>query len=162
LNPEVGNPRGFRHWFLAWWPVAAWIIIITFESSPTFGADRTSGPLRWVWEHIFGPIGNGQWDFVHHYIRKSGHFVGYGMVGLAWLRAWRLTLPRFHFIQDALLAMLGTALVASSDEFHQSFLSNRTGLPSDVVLDCCGAITMLIVVYAVMRLTRPKKLAGVA
>ena len=56
---------------------------------------------------------------IHHFIRKSGHFIGYGFIGLAWLRAWWMTLPRFRFLADALLALLGTALMASCDEWHQ-------------------------------------------
>jgi VanZ family protein len=59
---------------------------------------------------------------------------------------------------DALLAFLGTALVASADEFHQSFLPDRTGTPWDVLLDCCGAITLQLVVYIFLRAFRPKRL----
>ena len=66
-------------------------------------------------------------SIIHHLIRKSGHFLGYGLIGLAWLRAWWMTLPHSRFLHDAVLALLGTALIASADEFHQTFLPNRTG-----------------------------------
>ena len=66
------------------------------------------------------------------------------------------------FLLDATLAFLGTALVASSDEFHQSFLPNRTGIPMDVLLDCCGALTLQLLVYVFMRIFRPKRLARAA
>jgi VanZ family protein len=49
--------------------------------------------------------------------------------------------------------------MASADEYHQSFLPNRTGSPWDVLLDCCGAIVPQVAVYVFMRLFRPKKLA---
>jgi len=78
---------------------------------------------------------------------------------LAWLRAWWFTLPRSHFFHDALLALLGTALVASCDEWHQTFLPNRTGTPWDVVLDCTGAIVLQLLVYIYMRSFNPKHLA---
>jgi VanZ family protein len=65
-------------------------------------------------------------------------------------------------VQDALLALLGTALVASADEWHQSFLPNRTGSPWDVLLDCCGAITLQLLIYVFMRLVKPKRLARAA
>ncbi len=122
------------------------------------GSDHTSSPLRWLFQGIFGPVGDVRWDLIHHYIRKSGHFVGYGLIGLAWLRAWWFTLPRSRFLLDALLALLGTALVASCDEYHQSFLPNRTSSPWDVLLDCCGAITLQLLVYIFMRVFQPKKL----
>jgi VanZ family protein len=115
--------------------------------------------LRWLWEAIFGSVSPGEWDNIHHLIRKSGHFFGYGFIGLAWLRAWWMTLPRSDFFMDAFLALLGTATVASCDEWHQTFLPNRTGTPWDVLLDCCGALTLQLLVYLYMRTTRPKQLA---
>jgi VanZ family protein len=84
------------------------------------------------------------------------------MIGLAWLRAWRLTLPQFNFTRGATLALLGTALLASADEYHQSFLPNRTGSPGDVLLDCSGAIVLLLATYVLMSLCSPKKLAPAA
>ena len=150
--------RSLRFWIHVWWPVALGVCVIAIESTPEFGADRTSGPLRWLFESIFGPVSTVHWDTIHHLIRKTGHFTGYGLLGLAWLRAWWLTLPRSMFLVDALLALLGTAMTASSDEFHQTFLPNRTGTPWDVLLDCSGALTMQLLVYVFMRLFRPKRL----
>jgi VanZ family protein len=129
------------------------------ESTAAFGSDHTTGPLRWIYEFIFGPVSSSRWEIIHHAIRKSGHFVGYGLLGLAWLRAWWMTLPSSVFLQDALLALLGTALTASADEYHQTFLPNRTGTPWDVLLDCCGALTLQVAVYLLMRVFKPKRLA---
>ena len=70
-----------------------------------------------------------------------------------------MTLPRSRFLPDAALALLGTAMVASCDEWHQTFLPNRTGSAWDVLLDCSGAITLQLVVYISMRILRPKQLA---
>jgi VanZ family protein len=142
-------------------PVAVAIGIIALESTPYFGADRTSGPLRWLWESVFGRVSNAHWGHIHMLIRKSGHFVGYGLIGLTWLRAWRMTLPRAGFIVDAVLALIGTALVASADEFHQTYLPNRTGTPWDVLLDCCGAIVLQLMFYVFLRLSARRRLAGV-
>jgi VanZ family protein len=146
----------------AWWPVAAGIAIIVMESTEYLGSEHTSGPLRMLFEAIFGPVSNARWEFLHHLIRKSGHFIGYGAIGLAWLRAWWMTLPKSRFLQDSLLALLGTALVASADEYHQSFLPNRTSSPWDVLLDCCGAMSLELVVYVCMRVFRPKRLSRAA
>jgi len=153
------SPRGFKFWMNAWLPVAVGIGVILMESTVWFGSNHTSGPLRWLWETLFGPVTNARWGGIHHLIRKSGHFFGYGAIGLAWLRAWWMTLPRSRFLPDAFLALLGTALVASCDEWHQCFLPNRTGTPWDVLLDCCGAIALQSVVYIYMRLKMPKRLA---
>lgn len=144
-------------WISAWLPVAIGIGVIAVESTAYFGADYTSGPLRYLYQGIFGPVSNARWDIIHHYIRKTGHFVGYGLIGLAWLRAWWMTLPRSRYFSDAVLALLGTGLLATWDEWHQSFLSNRTSSPWDVLLDCCGAIMFCTVTYLFVRLFRSER-----
>jgi VanZ family protein len=151
--------RNLNYWLGAWFPVIAGVCVIVIESTGSFGADHTTGPLRWIYESIFGPVSNVRWDNIHHYLRKTGHFTGYGLLGLAWLRAWWMTLPRSEFLLATSLALLGTAITAGSDELHQTFLPNRTGSPWDVLLDCGGALTMQLVVYLFMRMFRPKRLA---
>jgi VanZ family protein len=147
------------HWIYVWLPVVLGVAIIVIESTEAFGSNHTSGPLRRIYEALFGQVSDARWDLIHHYIRKSGHFLGYGFIGLAWLRAWWMTLPRSRFLPDAIMALLGTALVASCDEWHQTFLPNRTGTPWDVLLDCTGALTMQLLVYIFMRTFKPKRLA---
>ena len=66
-----GSVRGCR-WSLG-------IGVIAMESTEYFGSDHTSGPLRWLFEVLFGPCQNARWEIIHHYIRKSGHFLGYGL-----------------------------------------------------------------------------------
>jgi VanZ family protein len=156
------SERGQRNWINIWWPVALGICVILLESTESLGADHTSGPLRRFFTALFGPVCDAQWYLVHHYIRKTGHFFGYGLIGLAWLRAWWLTLPHSRLFQDVLLALLGTAAIASFDEWHQTFLPNRTGSPFDVMIDCTGAITLQLIVYLYMCLFQTKKLVHTA
>jgi VanZ family protein len=154
----LNNQRGLRFWINAWWPVAVGTAIIAMESTTYLGSDHTSGPLRWIFQVLFGRVNGDHWENIHHLIRKSGHFLGYGALGLAWLRAWWMTLPYSKFHVDAGLALLGTAFIASCDEFHQTLLPNRTGTPWDVLLDCCGALVMQWIVFIAMRLFRPSLL----
>lgn len=146
--------RGSGFWLGAWWPVVLCTALVACSSTPWFSAGETSGPFRWIWQLIFGPVSNPSWGVIHFYIRKSAHFVGYGVVGLAWLRAWRLTLPRLRVLGHLALAILGTALISSCDEFHQSFLTSRTGSPWDVLLDCCGAAVICLIALGFLSLTR--------
>ena len=153
------NGRDLGFWLRAWLPVVLGVGVIALESTVLFSAQLTSGPLRMLYQALFGPVGDSDWAQIHFMIRKSGHFLGYGLLALVWLRAWWLTLPKSVFLTDALLALLGTALTASADELHQSFLPSRTGTPWDVLIDCSGAITLQLVVYVGMRIFRPKRLA---
>jgi VanZ family protein len=154
----MSNERNTRFWIHAWWPVAVGVALIALESSSRFGTDHTSGPLRWLWQTIFGPVSNARWELIHVTLRKSGHFVGYGVIGLAWLRAWAMSLPRMRLLVDVLLAVLGTAVMASCDEFHQSFLPNRGASPWDVLLDCGGAAIACMLAYMIVRVSRAKQL----
>lgn len=151
------NRPGLRFWISAWLPVLIGIGVIVTESTKYFGADHTSGPLRLIFQALFGPVSDGRWDVIHHIIRKSGHFIGYGLISLAWLRAWWMTIPGSRFATDALLALCGTALLASWDEWHQSFLPNRGSSPWDVLLDCCGASALLLLTSLCVRINeRPR------
>ncbi len=152
------RPRDRKFWISAWLPVVIGVCIIVLESTEFGGSDHTSHPLRWLWEALFGPVSNAQWPQIHHLIRKCGHFFGYGFIGVAWLRAWWMTLPHSHFLEDAFLALMGTSLVASLDELHQSYLPNRTGSAWDVLLDCAGAIALQLILYLYLRLFRPRRL----
>src|ERR1035437_4736421 len=125
------SARGPWFWVKAWLPVLLGIAVIALESTELLGADHTGGPLRAVYEALFGSVSNGRWEDIHHCIRKSGHFIGYGLIGLAWLRAWWMTLSHSRFVPDALLALLGTAAIASADEFHPSFVASPPRAAAD-------------------------------
>lgn len=145
VPPARQSPRAF---IAAWWPAALGVCVIALESTLIFTANNTGHILRPLWQAIFGPVSDQAWETFHHYIRKSGHFTGYGTLSLLFLRGWlrtlrlepRETLARFRF-QAAALAILCTFLTASADEFHQTFLPGRTGLFSDVLLDTAGGLT---------------------
>lgn len=87
-------------------------------------------------------------------LRKGCHFAGYGVIGLMRLRALRLTFPRIRYISDIVLAVIATALIVSSDEFHQTLVPNRIGSSRDVLLDASGAVVMCLLAY---RMTRRAK-----
>ena len=155
-EPATPRQSGWRWWFHVWVPVAIAIAVICVESTDTFSAQNTSSWLRPIVQHFFGVISDSRWDSFHHYLRKSGHFVGYGAVGFTFLRAWLQTLARrgpatsiSWRLESSILAIFSTAIVASCDEFHQTFLPSRTGTPVDVLLDTTGACVLCLVVWLV-------------
>jgi VanZ family protein len=151
----------WRWWFSVWAPVAIAIVVICCESTSTFSSQNTSSWLRPIFERWFGAMTDSGWDSFHHYLRKTGHFVGYGTVGFTFLRAWLYTLDRrgpatllSWRVESSILAIFSTAIVASCDEFHQSFLPSRTGTPVDVLLDTAGAGTLCLLVWLVCWIKR--------
>lgn len=145
-----------RWWLLVWLPVVLAMLVIACESTGTFSARNTSNWLRPVVEGVVGRISDTGWELFHHYLRKTGHFVGYGTVAFTFLRAWLHTRARQGIsalmawrVECTVLAILSTAVVASCDEFHQSFLLLRTGTPIDVLLDTSGACTLCLGVWLI-------------
>jgi VanZ family protein len=51
----------------------------------------------------------------------------------------------------SVLAVLCTLLVASLDEYHQSFLPSRTSSPVDVGIDVCGAIAFQLILLLIIQ-----------
>ena len=143
-------------WLGTWLPALLAVAVICAESTETFSAANTSSWLRPIFERVLGAFQDANWDLFHHYLRKTGHFLGYGTVGLTFLHAWLYTLARraqplllAWRMKATALAIVCTAVVAGADEFHQTFLPGRTGTPVDVALDTCGACALCLVVWIV-------------
>jgi VanZ family protein len=106
-----------------------------------------------LWHREPGHIGT---DTSSH--PQDGHFVGYGLVNLALFYSWRQTLHRIAvkhwnlWRRASVLAVLCTLVIASLDEYHQSFLPSRTSSPIDVGSDLCGAIAFQLVLLLIIQL----------
>ena len=151
--------RRFRV-LLHWIPALIGIAVIIAESTATMSAENTSRWLLPLWIKLFGPISPERWEVVHHYIRKTGHFTGYGMVSLGFFDSWRVTLERqwtewrARFRYAVGLALLSTLLLASWDEWHQSFMPNRTSSVRDVGIDFCGAMAAQLALLGIASVWR--------
>jgi len=130
-----------------------WVALITFESTDFFSSQNTGSMLYALLTHLFGTIDLYKFLILHHYLRKTGHVVGYGMLGLLLLRGWRATLDQDHskLGRTVLLSWLGCAFVASMDEWHQSYIPSRTGTWRDAVLDSVAGVIFLLVAYFWLR-----------
>jgi VanZ family protein len=143
-----------RHEVLkAWVAAILWLIVIAIESSAWLSAHNTSRILYPILHFLLG-LDWERFEHWHFYIRKGGHVVGYAILSVLLFRAWRATLPANHAnwkLHWATIAILGTALVASVDEWHQSFIPARTGRWQDVVLDSCAGVAAQALVLLWMK-----------
>lgn len=139
-----------HHALKAWIALVLWLIVISIESTAYLSAENTSRILYPLLHFLFG-MNHARFEHWHVYIRKGGHVFGYGLLSILLFRAWRETLPSIGNpkwrVQWATIAVLGTVLVASLDEWHQSFLPSRTGTPRDVLLDSCAGIAAQVLVF---------------
>jgi len=113
-------------------------------------AHNTSRILYPILHFLFG-MDLPHFEHWHFFIRKGGHVVGYAILSILLFRAWRATLPAMNNAKWTLrwttIAIFGTALVASLDEWHQSYIPSRTGKWQDVVLDTCAGVAAQIILF---------------
>ena len=131
----------------AWIAAVLWMIVIAIESTSYLSSANTSRFLYPLLHFLFA-IEYARFEVLHHYLRKTGHFVGYFILSFLLFRAWRFTLPQISrwAMRWATIAFFMSVLVASLDEWHQSFVPSRTGTIQDVILDSIAAFTAQIVI----------------
>ncbi|MGH9900423.1 MAG: VanZ family protein [Pyrinomonadaceae bacterium] len=139
-------------------PLVLWVGFIYFASTGSLSASKTSrivGPLL-VW--LFPDITDEALLRAHFVVRKAALFFEYAVLALlaarAFLTSSQIVLRR-RWIAAAFTVVAVCALL---DEFHQSFVSTRTGTVYDSMIDVLGGATALAAV-AFWR-ARRGKLAG--
>jgi VanZ like family len=149
--PPYRDRQGFwTAWALAW----LWLGLIAIESSDLFSSAQTGWLLYRELSALFGKIDLARFLVWHALLRKVGHVVGYGLLSFLFFRAWRETLRpalRRWALRWANASLLATILVATLDEWHQSYLPSRTGRLSDVILDATAALAVQFVLWLVLR-----------
>jgi VanZ family protein len=132
---------------MAWLPVFFGLAVIACESTALMSGAHTS---RWLFDlchSLWGQTDDARFEATHLFLRKLGHFTGYGLLSLLFRRAWVITLrhtwkgPRSRLVFSAsALAVFCTFAVACTDEWHQAFLPGRFSSPWDVLIDTSGAL----------------------
>ena len=126
-----------------------WTALIFFISTDLFSSAHTSTWMLRLMIALRLPLTH--FSLIHAMLRKIGHLSGYAVLGALLFRAWRATLPARGWPERrrtqpawmarwSLLAVVNAAIVASLDEFHQSFVPSRTASPRDVAIDTLGAL----------------------
>ena len=157
---SITSPSVSRISPLAWVPVLCGVAVICMESTNKMGAVQTS-----IWLHqLLGMYGQGSdriVELLNHYLRKGGHFTGYGILGLFFARGWYSVLRRRIAGSWSSLRMRAGALgvasvfvVGGCDEIHQIFLPTRGASFHDVLLDTSGALLMNLIFLTYLSMRR--------
>jgi VanZ family protein len=146
--------RDRHHVLKAWIALILWLIVISIESTAYLSSQNTSRFLYPLLHFLFG-IEYARFEPWHFLLRKAGHVFGYGLLSILFFRAFRETLPlasgaRWR-LRWANIAVLGTLLVASLDEWHQSYIPTRTGTLHDVILDTAAGIAAQLALFFYLR-----------
>ena len=90
-------------------------------------------------------------------VRKCAHFTEYMVLGILATHAFDLEGRRtFDVLLPTAVFLL---LVPSIDETIQLFVPGRAGMITDVMIDCCGATTGVVLRYLLRSLMYTKKAA---
>ena len=80
-------------------------------------------------------------------VRKGAHIFAYFVLGILTFNAlWRVDLSKFKFNYPLGLSIIVCALYATSDEFHQLFISGRSGEIRDIIIDSCAATVGVFII----------------
>ena len=141
----------WRGRFIVYAPLFLWIGVIFFLSSTQGAMQNTSRFIRPLLEWIFPAASPETLTIYHGYIRKFAHFAEYAVLAFFASRAFWHSSLEFLRKNWAVCAMILVLLIASIDEFNQSFNAQRTGAIYDVLLDCFGGICMILFILAIGR-----------
>jgi len=147
--------------------VALWLGVIRLESTDLASAHNTTNLLYSVLSTVAPHIHPKFVEQLDEVLRKTGHFVGYGILGaLVFLalrntnrdrlrpllqRPWGIYLRDWWRGEWVVIGILFTIVTAAYDEIHQTFIPSRTGRWQDVVLDTLGAAVIQVGIYYVTR-----------
>jgi VanZ family protein len=131
-----------------WLPAAFWSAVLLLMSGNLGSSGLTFGVLGW----IVSPD-NPMFDAIHFLLRKTGHLLAYGLLGALDFRAVRGTRGGWY-LRWSVIAVVLAVLIAAIDEWHQTTVPGRTGVPTDVVIDAAGA-TLAQIVYR-LAVQRPR------
>ena len=141
-----------------WLPILLWLGVMFVGSTNLMSAEHTS---RYIVPFLLwlkpGMSPHTIW-IILVFVRKCAHVTEYAVLALLLWRAFR-SVPALHTKTSMVygVVLMGCALFAASDEFHQTFVKSRTPSVRDVLLDISGALLGLLIGASFTR-HRPQKL----
>lgn len=130
-----------------WLPALVWSAVLLLLSGGAGSSSITMAFLSWL-----VPPSNPSFDEVHAGMRKLIHLGAYGLLGYLDFRAVRGP-RRGWMLRWSAIAVALVALIASLDEWHQSYVPGRTGELRDVGLDLVGATLAQVLIRIRHRLS---------
>ena len=153
----VPSKINWRASIFAYAPLVLWIGVIFFLSSDQGSMVQTSRFIGPLLHFLFSAASEETIQLYHAYIRKAAHVTEYAVLAAIAFRTLKLSGFIAGTIYRYLLPVGLVMLIASIDEFNQSFEPSRTSSPYDVLLDIAGGIIGLALVWLSFRLRRRNK-----
>jgi VanZ family protein len=159
LRARTPEPRSWA-WLRAWFPALCWAGVIFFMSTDTFSAEHTGSVLQRILSWLAPSLSEGNFELIHHLIRKGAHFTEYFIFSALLYRGVRGGKQGWRW-SWGFSGLFIAAAYSALDEIHQAFVASRTASPYDSLLDTTGAFAAMIVLFLWFRWRAPK-IPGVA
>jgi len=127
--------------FLKYWlPVLLCVGFIYWMSTALFAAHNTYLVLEPILRFFMPSISHRRLVMIHSLARKAAHITEYFAAGLLLFRAFRGGSSERRYLSWALSSIVVIALLAASDEYHQTAVATRTASIVDVGIDTVGGM----------------------
>ena len=152
-------PVKLRDLLKYWLPPLVWMVLIFSASADTKSYQHSSSLFEPFLHWLFPQMSQSNIDFIHHLFRKTGHLTEYALLALLLWRAIRQPQKgdrgsRKWRWDEAGLSLAIVFLYAASDELHQVFVSSRTALVSDVLIDTTGGVIGLLLLWSTGKILK--------
>lgn len=124
-------------------PLVVWAALIFIGSGSVLSASHTSVVLRpvlWLFPHA----SEATLALIHFLVRKAAHFAEYAILAFLAARAFRTAPREFLRTRWFWVSLLFVVAYSLSDEFHQSFVPERTASIYDSMIDSVGGLVALL------------------
>ncbi len=143
--------------------VAVMGVIFYFSSENSQLSNDSSGSFSKLILRIISPIlPQCITDFIRLYIRKIAHFTLYFALGSFSL----LTVKELYILKKPensasftmyIYAFIFCIMYAASDELHQYFVAGRSCKITDVLLDCAGSLSAILIICIITLIAHRHK-----
>ena len=128
--------------------------VIYWMSTAMFSSEHTSQIIVPLLVFLFPGLTPNQVDMIHGLIRKVGHVSEYFLLGILFFHAFRGNSLQKWRIRWIIYSIIGVVFYATSDEFHQTFVSSRTASLVDVGIDSVGGILSQMAIILRWKITK--------
>ena len=154
-----------NYWYII--PAIMWMAFIFYMSSKTGdGSSAVSNPITDFIVELFqrarndtAPVVDRMTGVVEVMVRKGAHMAEYGILIALVILAVKKVSVKMSAVGTNIWSAVITFAYACSDEIHQLFVADRAGRGTDVLIDMCGAVITLLIIYG-MKSVRGRIVTG--
>ncbi|MBV7277000.1 VanZ family protein [Clostridium sp. PL3] len=130
---------------IKWTLVIIWMItIFWFSNQPAVISDEKSKFVIYLFKTLGLNLDNILGQLANFIVRKAAHFTEYMILYILLFNALN---ESFKLKKALILSLAIVFLYSCSDELHQYFIPGRTARVRDVIIDTCGGIFALLMLY---------------